>query len=616
MCGIFGTIHYPLADKQAVLRSLAHRGPGEQNILEAGPVTWFHTRLAIQDLSESGRQPMRHGNVYITFNGEIYNHQELRDKYGLRHPSHSDTLTLLLLYERLGMDMLQELDGMFALGIYDASAGKVYLTRDRAGKKPLYLWRQGPSFAFSSELGALREAVPLELEEGALSAYLYLGYHFGKATPYKGVVEVEAGTWMAIDLGSGLTETRRWFDITRFYREQNPIGEAEALAGVEERLRKAVKRRIDSSDLEVGAFLSGGIDSGLITALAAEYSRNLRTFTVKLPGAYDESALAAQVAERYDTRHTTISISFDGLRDDFAGIVSRYGEPFFDSSAIPSYYVSREAKRHITVVLNGDGADELFGGYRRYLPFRYVDFFSLPSWERKLARGFSALLPPAHEKQSRYNYLYRLLRFASCDNLPDMYASATTDLFVGFTGELIRTPDLGALSEWLAQVRDLPVSPLRKMLAADFGALLPGDLLPKMDIATMACALEGRSPFLGKELLEWAPTLPDNLKLRGTTTKYLLRRLAAKYLPPDLPGQPKRGFEIPLKHWMDTELKDLCHAYLSAPGALYPSLVRPAFVRDLLDRKVPVSDEKRAKMLYTLLCLEVWYREVFRKSPA
>lgn len=614
MCGIFGTINYPVADKQGVLRSLAHRGPDEQNFLEAGPVTWYHTRLAIQDLSPSGRQPMQHGSVYITFNGEIYNHANLREKYGLRHNSHSDTVTLLLLYERLGMGMLEEVDGMFALGIYDANRGKVWLARDRAGKKPLYLWREDNRMAFSSELGALHRALSLSLDESAVSEFLYLGYYTGRGTPYKNVMEVEAGTCVEIDLGTGHLRSERWFDITRFYRTETPMTEDEALDGLETRLKSTVQRRIDSSDLEVGAFLSGGIDSGLVTALASGYCGDLRTFTVRLPGAYDESALAAQVAERYGTRHTTIDISFDNLRDDFTRILAGYGEPFFDSSAIPSYYVSAAAKSHITVVLNGDGADELFGGYRRYLPFRYADFFSLPPWQKRLAGLASRWLPAAHDKQSAYSHINRLLRFASFGNLTDMYASATTDLFVGFAHELTRPPRLEALESWLTHVAGLPVSPVRKMLAADFGALLPGDLLPKMDIATMAHALEGRSPFLGKELLEWAPTLPDQFRLRGTTTKYLLRKLSERYLPPDLPGQPKRGFEIPLRHWMDTELKDLCRAHLEAPGALYPAYVRPAFVKDLLDRKVKVSDEKRAKMLYALLCLEVWYREVYRKT--
>lgn len=611
MCGIFGSINYRVEDKESVLAALAHRGPDEQNMRESGPVTWYHTRLSIQDLSPAGRQPMLHGQTMITFNGEIYNHWELREKYGLRHPSRSDTMTLLLLYERLGMEMLSELDGMFALGIYDASKGKVHLARDRAGEKPLYLWCSGNSMVFASELNVLRKVLPLEPNEGALAGYLYLGYHFGAATPYRDVTEVGAGTVLEIDIAGGASpKTRRWFDVTRYYKEKSRVTEAEALGILDEGLRTSVQRRVDSSDLEVGSFLSGGIDSGLVTALAAGCSPNLRTFTVKLPGAYDESALAAQVAGRYGTRHTTLSISFDGLRDDFVRIVSAYGEPFFDSSAIPSYYVSQEARKHITVVLNGDGADELFGGYRRYLPFRYVDFFHLPSWQRRMAAGLFSLLPPAHEKKHRYSFLYRLTQLASFSNLRDIYASATTDLFIGDV--LTVVPDTAALEGWLAQLAALPLTPLQRLQAADFGALLPGDLLPKMDIATMAHGLEGRSPFLAKDLLEWAPGLPDGLKLRGTRTKPLLRSLAARYLPPDLPSQPKRGFEVPLKTWMDRELKELSRDYLSAKGALYPAFIRPSFVEDLLSRKAPVSDEKRARMLYALLCFEVWYRHVCR----
>jgi len=610
MCGIFGTINYTVQDKEAVLRSLAHRGPDEQQFLSVGPVEWYHTRLAIQDLSPAGRQPMEHAGVYITFNGEIYNHQELREKYQLKHPSRSDTMTILLLYEKLGMDMLREFDGMFAFGLYDSVKGKVILARDRAGKKPLYLWSGGDSFVFSSELVALRRLLPLSLEESAIASYLYVGYHFGKTTPYRQVTELEHGTFTEIDLKTHQTSVSRWFDITNEYLHETPMSEEEALASLDERLHLSVRRRIDSSDLEVGAFLSGGIDSGLITAIAARYCPQLRTFTVSLPGAYDESALAAQVAGRYQTRHTTIPISFEGLESDFTKIVGAYGEPFFDSSAIPSYYVSREARKYITVVLNGDGADELFGGYRRYLPFRHYDFFAGRPLVKRLARSISSVLPMAHEKMSPYNYAYRLMQFAGYAQLADVYNAATTDLFVGFRGELTQEPDLRALTECLTRINGLPLSPLRKILLADFQALLPGDLLPKMDIATMAHSLEGRSPFLGKELLEFAPGLKDSYKIRGATTKYLLRTLAARYLPKDLIGQPKRGFEVPLKNWMDKELKAMTGDYLlGSAGALYPSFVRPAFVKDLFERKVAVPAEKRAKMLYALLCLEVWHNQ-------
>lgn len=613
MCGIFGTINFRVQDKQAVLKALRHRGPDEQNIVQAGPVEWYHTRLAIQDLSPAGRQPMQHAGVYITFNGEIYNHLELRDRYRLEHPSRSDTMTILLLYEKLGMDMLAEFDGMFAMGIYDGNRGKVYLARDRAGEKPMYIWSDKESLVFSSELNAMRSVLPLRIRENAIAAYLYLGYHHGSNTPYRDVMEVEPGTFLEIEPTTGERQSKRWFDISRYYLAETPMDEADAMRELEERLHLSVRRRIDSSDLEVGAFLSGGIDSGLVTAIAATCTQNLRTFTVKLPGAYDESELAATVADRYRTRHTTIPISFDNLKTDFVHIIAGYGEPFFDSSAIPGYYVSKEAKQHITVVLNGDGADELFGGYRRYVPFRYADFFKQSVLTRRIAGGLAGLLPVANEKKSRYSFLYRLVQFASSGRLTDLYGSATTDLFVGFSRELSHEPDLSTLADTLSAIRGQHLSPLRKMLLADFQILLPGDLLPKMDIATMAFSLEGRSPFLGKEILEFAPGLADMYKIKGVTTKYLLRKLAEKYLPAVLINQPKRGFEVPLKRWMDEELRELAGDYLSgSAGALYPEYLRVGFVRDLLDRRVAVSDEKRARMLYALLCLEVWHRDVYK----
>ncbi|TDX00046.1 asparagine synthase (glutamine-hydrolyzing) [Dinghuibacter silviterrae] len=613
MCGIFGTIHFQAPQPGVVLSALAHRGPDEQNHLAGERVSLYHTRLAIQDLTPSGRQPMQHNGVYITFNGEIYNHWELRKKYGLSSASRSDTMTLLLLYEALGTAMFETIDGMFALAIHDTANGKLLLARDRAGKKPLYLWSRGRSLAFSSELNALKDVVRPSLDEASIADYLYLGYHFRAATPYREIEELEAGTFLEVDLDTLDRKKVRWFDIADAYSRPLDLTPEEALAGLDERLHLAVQRRIDSSDLEVGSFLSGGIDSGLVTAIASAYTKDLKTFTVKMPGAYDESVLAQSVAEKYGTRHTTIEISFDGLRDDFTRIVSNYGEPFFDSSAIPSYYVSQEARKHITVVLNGDGADELFGGYRRYMPFRYYDFFGRKGPVSWFARTAGNLLPPGHRKQDVYTYVYRLLKFAGYKELTDIYGGATTDLFTGYKNEFETPPRLQGLTELLDRVSRLPVSSLSKILIADFDTILFSDLLVKMDIATMAHSLEGRSPFLSKELLEFAPTLKDGYKIRGRRSKVLLRSLAGRYLPEALIDQPKRGFEIPLKDWMNGVLGEMTEDYLfGSAGALYPTLIRKSFVTDVFKRKVNLSEERRAKMLYALLCLEVWYKRVYQ----
>ncbi|WP_407426256.1 asparagine synthase (glutamine-hydrolyzing) [Arcticibacter sp.] len=607
MCGIFGTLNHQTTDSHLILNGLYHRGPDEQNKLEIDNLQMFHTRLAIQDLSPMGAQPMCHNGLYIVFNGEIYNHNELRAKYGLQAFSHSDTLTILLLFEILGMKMLDEFDGMFAFALYDSVHRQLYLARDRAGKKPLYLYKRLDTLAFSSELKTIYKVLRPQIDYNSIADYLYLGYHYRKSTPYKDITEVENGSYLKIDTQTFESSVTKWFDISDYYKNENHLSYQDAIRGVDERLQLGIKRRIYSSDLDVGSFLSGGIDSGLVTAIASGYSSRLKTFTVRMEGAYDESCLAREVSEKYNTNHTVVDISFSDLRNDIESILINYGEPYCDNSAIPSYYVAKAAKKHITVVLNGDGADELFGGYRRYVPFKHINFFNRSDLSRGLSNGLLQLLPLANEKMSNYNYLYRLLKFGSFKNSLQMYSSASSDMMVGFESEFIRRPPLSDISTDLLRITGLPISSLKKLLLMDFQTILFSGLLPKMDIATMAHSLEGRSPFLSKDILEFAPSICDDFKIRNIRTKSLLRDLAKKYLPKSLINQPKRGFEVPLKGWMDNELKDIVHSYLRSPGALYPEFISRSFVEKLVDRKVKISDEKRAKILFCIFSLEVWH---------
>lgn len=615
MCGIFGTVNYSIkTDQEIIFRELFHRGPNQQNFIASRNVELFHTRLAIQDLSANGCQPMRHNGLIITFNGEIYNHSELRRKYNLDHSSRSDTMTILLMYEKLGINMLQEFDGMFAFCLYDTKIEKIFLARDRAGKKPLYIWQKDSSLVFSSELNVLHQITQPEINKEAINDYLYLGFHFKQQTPYKEVWELEDGCFFEFDLTSLKQNTERWFNISAFYTKKLHLTEAEALNQLDAKLNHSVKCRLESSDVEVGSFLSGGIDSGLVTAIASKYKNKLKTYTVRFPGAYDESSLALLVAQRYDTIHTSIDISFDRLKLDFERIISNYGEPFCDDSAIPSYYVSEAAKKHITVVLNGDGGDELFGGYRRYVPFRHYNFFSSNKYLARIVGTMSALLPVAHKRKGLYNYLYRLLDFASYNDLVKMYTAATSDLFVGYEDAFITPPGLKELRRMLNDIKLLPISGLQKLLLADFNAILFGVLLPKMDIATMAHSVEGRSPFLGKDILEFAPSISDKYKVNGFTTKYLLRKLAVKYLPDEVVHQPKRGFEVPLKSWIDSDLKDILNDYLFSANPIYVEFIDKKFVRQIYNRTVTLSDEKRAKVLYSILCLEVWHKQLANKK--
>ena len=612
MCGIAGAINAGFSYEN-VIQSLGHRGPDEQNGYKNNNVDFFHLRLSILDIA-CGKQPMHLGEKYtIIFNGEIYNHAEIRKQFNITGNTSSDTETLLLLYDRFGTDFLQYLDGMFAFVIHDKIKNQLFIARDRAGEKPFYYYFDHKKFVFASELNCLKNMVTLEIENANFFQYLRLGSFYRQFTPYKNVTELKAGSFLTIDCTTLLINETRWWNINDYYRKERKDTFEDSLEKTNSFLHKAVKRRLESSDLEVGSFLSGGIDSGLVTAIANEYNKNLKTFTVSFDGEYDEAPLAKLVSEKYNTKHTEIKISFANLKSDLEKIMCNYGEPFFDSSAIPSYYVSREAKKYVTVILNGDGADELFGGYRRYVPFAQCDFFKKNFLVKKGASFFKNALPSSNNKKSLYNYLYRLASLASNSDL-EIYLSAGVDIFEDYQQHIIDPgfDYLEPIRKDFDKIANSSLSGLKKIMNLDFNTNLFSDLLVKMDIATMANSQEGRSPFLSKELLEYIPSLPDNYKIKGKTTKFMLRQLATKYLPELLINQPKRGFEIPLKKWIDSELKEPVFDYLSSSNNFYSNFVQPQFVKDLLIGKIKIADEKRAKILWTLLSLEVWYKKVYQ----
>jgi len=613
MCGIAGSVNYPL-DIPLLTKDLFHRGPDDQTTFRDDNLILHHHRLAILDIS-GGRQPMHFEHLTIIFNGQVYNHHEVREKYQLKCTTNSDTETILQSYARVGPACLRDFDGMFAFAIYDRNKKELFIARDRAGKKPLYYFSNEQKVVFSSELNAIRHQVAdLTIDEKNLQQYVRMGYFYKSATPYKNVWELPAGSYALVSLSNPKVQVRRWWDINEFYLRRNADDADTAFQKVDQYLQKAVKNRVESSDLEVGSFLSGGIDSGIVTAMAKNYNKTLKTFTVSFKGEYDEAPLAKLVADKYHTSHHEINISFDNLLADVETILSNYGEPFFDSSAIPSYYVSREAKKHLTVILNGDGGDEIFGGYRRYVPFAKYDFFRPGLLVKNIASAANAVLPVSHDKKSKYNYIYRLADLARKSGL-HTYLSATIDSFEGLEKYLSADEDiLTQVNHDFEEISKANLTGLQKLMNLDFDNILGGNLLVKMDIATMAHSLEGRSPLLSKELLEYVPGLQDSLKIRGSQTKYLLRKLAEKYLPAELIHQPKRGFEIPLKKWIDGELKDLIASYILNSNAYCRNFVEAYFIDKLWQREIKVGDEKRAKVIWTLFALEVWYKKCYLKN--
>ncbi len=611
MCGIAGSVNFKLS-YDIIKGTMLHRGPDEQNAIIADNVDFFHLRLSILDIS-GGKQPMTlEGRYFIIFNGEIYNHNELRKKFDLKCSTNSDTETLLLLFQKFGEKCLDHLDGMFAFAIYDNVEKKIFLARDRAGKKPLYIYSKDETIVFASELNCLKGLLPLEIEQKNIYQYMRLGVFYKNLTPYKNVNELEPGTFAFINCQTLEIKKTKWWDIHNFYLQNSSDNLSQAIEKTDQLLIESVKRRISSSDLEVGCFLSGGIDSGLVTSIASSFTSRLKTMTVSFDGEYDEAPLAKLVAEKYNTDHTEIKISFDQLKNDIEQIISNYGEPFYDSSAIPSFYVSQAAKKRVTVILNGDGADELFAGYRRYVPFNKYDFFKKNFLVNNAGSFLKNILPASNDKKSKYNYLYRLLTFASKKDL-DIYLSAGVDIIEDYEKNLLAdgVNYLKEMKEGFDRINNAPLSGLKKIMNLDFENNFSSQMLAKIDIATMSHSLEGRSPFLSKELLAYAPTLSDSLKINGVTTKYLLRQLATKYLPESLINQPKRGFEIPLKSWVNGQLSDMIHDYVGAPNAFNRNIINPKFTGQLLNQKIKIPAEKRAKLLWTLFCLEVWYKKVY-----
>jgi asparagine synthase (glutamine-hydrolysing) len=564
MCGIAG-FNFKI-DKEAVFNALHHRGPDERGEFSDEFFSFFHTRLSIRDIS-NGHQPFRFNEYVIIFNGEIYNHLALRDELKeFNFKTNSDTETLLYLYIKYKEKMFEKIDGMFAFAIYNTKTKKLFLARDRAGKKPLFIYKKGQKFAFASEINVFK-FLNLSIDEEDIKFFLTFGFC---ESGFKEIKEFPAGSFGILDKE---LKIKSYFDIN--FCKKYSFKESVSLA--DELLEKSVKNRLFSSDVEVGAFLSGGIDSSLIVAKASEFKK-LKTFTVRFDGSYDESTLAKKVAEKYNTEHYTIDIDIDLTK--IKKIISSYGKPFFDSSAIPSYFVSKKAREYVKVVLNGDGADELFAGYRRYVPlFYHLD---------KIAKFLPNIT--GYDRGIRY-FLDRLIR-ASKASGGKWYNILLNDLF-WIDGVKVKKFD--------EFVRSLKLNNFNKLLFLDFKYNLDKDLLMKMDIATMQNSLEARSPFLSKYFLETAFCMDG--KIRAFKTKAILRELAKKYLPNEIVYAKKRGFEVPLKRWMFEDLRDVVFDTL-----------KQGFYKNFIDIDIEkLKGDRGAKVLYLLFSLEVWY-ENYKKS--
>jgi asparagine synthase (glutamine-hydrolysing) len=595
MCGIYGMVGES-GEKQekllSVRRLIGHRGPDAFHHLQldGGNVLLAHARLAILDVSEKGNQPMVDddtGNV-IVLNGEIYNFLELRkdlEARGCRFTSHSDTEVLLKGYAAWGREVLQRLTGMFAFGLWDRAKRELFIARDRMGEKPLY-YAEGPggSFAFSSELKPLLldSRASRDINGEALAHYIAYGYTATGSAIVNGVKKLPPAHWIAVRDGQ-VRETAEYWKLERFFQEKRAYRSfEEALECASETVERATRGQL-VSDVPLGAFLSGGVDSGIVTAAMKRAAADVRTFSAGFDEPeFDERREAQRASEAIGTRHTPFSLG----QPSFGDILAPYracDEPFADTSAVPTYYLAKLTRANVTVCLSGDGGDELFGGYPTYLADKlYWATRLLPRSLFTAAGAVAASLPSRHGK---VGLDYKLKAFLQGAALPFEGAHcAWRRLFSPSGCRAILSDDLAGLVEgrrpeaatqkYWNQLPDAHY--LDRAMYVDMKTWLVDDVLFKVDRMTMAHALESRAPFLDHRLVEFAASLPVDYKIRGVTTKYILKELAARRYGLDYRGSRKKGFNAPVSRWIVHHLEEV-RSYLMDSG-----LFRAAGVTDLL----------------------------------
>jgi len=608
MCGIAG-IYNPNGAKVESLKlmtnAMAHRGPDAVGFQTHNHLGLAHRRLSIIDLSSASHQPMRSAceRYFMAFNGEVYNHKEIAKELGGQMKTTSDTEVVLEAFAKWGPKMVKKLNGMFAIAILDTVENKFYFFRDRLGIKPLFVYRKNKILAFASELKAivaLKNEVQLSVNREAIPAFLNLGYIPQPLTIYNEVEKFPSGYWAVFD-GENFNKTCYW-NANEKVSSTIISNENEAKEQLEQLLKNAVSRRL-MSDVPFGTFLSGGVDSSLVTALAQHStSEKLKTFSIGFDDPkHNEAGFARQVAKHLDTEHYEYILTEKDAIELVTEILPQYDEPYADSSAIPTMLVSKMARQEVTMTLSGDGGDELFMGYGAY------------NWSERLHNPvIKALRQPIGIALSfgddRYKRISKLFDFSSSDFLPAHIFSQEQYMFSNkeIDGLLINTPFK------VFQFSELETHKNRELSASETQALfdlhyyLKDDLLTKVDRASMRYSLETRVPLLDHTVVEFALNLDKNLKNKNGTAKYLLKEVLYNYVPKEIFDRPKWGFSIPLARWLQTELSFLINENLNKKNVEDKGLVKWTKVEVLL-RKFRSGQTHLYNRIWLLILLHQWF---------
>ena len=616
MCGICGIVKFNSEmtvrniEIDQMINQLMHRGPDATGSWLGGRVGLGHTRLSIIDLSKAANQPMSNedGSVWITYNGEVYNFQELRKNLelkGHRFKSRSDTEVIIHLYEEEGIECVNHLRGMFAFAIWDEVQQNFLLVRDRLGQKPIYYYVDGEKLLFASEIkGILASGLVVGSPDyGALYDYICLGYVPHPKTGFTDIKKLPPGHRLTVR--NSVVKLEPYWSPTRVPRQSKMLDEGKVNQRLIDILEEAIRIRM-VSDVPLGVLLSGGIDSNTVVAIISKFSGQIKTYTVGFEDElYDERTEARLIAEQLGTDHHEMVVKPDVTRL-LPILVRAYDEPFADPSAIPSYYVAQMSRRHVKVVLNGDGGDENFAGYGEYLqglvgtwlktvPNCAGVFLSRILNQKRAgkAKSLSQVLTLSGSSPAR---IFSHLRLITPLTVLGALLNPEFDELVG---------NINPASHLLQYYESIDGGDIvNTMLAVDRGTFLPDDLLFKTDIATMSHGLEARSPFLDHQLVEFVAGLPGNLKLRGWKKKYILKEAMKDILPAQVLKRRKRGFDVPVSRWLKNELREVCQDIFSSSG-----LITEIFQRNKLEEMFEdhVADRKDwGRFFWMILMLDLW----------
>lgn len=629
MCGIVGYLNLndsPLDPSEELIGSMchtiAHRGPDEEGQKIIGPVALGMTRLSIIDLT-TGQQPITNedGSTWIVFNGEIYNYQDLQKLVvakGHQLKTTSDTEVIVHLYEEYGVDCLQHLEGMFAFAIWDSKLQRLFIARDRMGEKPLHFCVFDGQFIFGSELKGIlchpKARSRMGLDPVALQKYLALEYVPAPQTIFQGIEKLMPGHFLLVQ--GGQVKVQQYWEP----KPGEPVGsEDEAVERLLNLLRKSIRGRL-IADVPLGVFLSGGIDSSAIAALAGqERSERLKTFSIGFSDAsFDESEYAKKVADHLGTDHQMAVFSPDLARQTLEELWEFLDEPLADGSIVPTYFLSKMTKQHVKVALAGEGGDELFGGYPTYQAHKWADIWtSVPKPLRKgVLEPAIRSLPVSHNNLS---FDYKAKRFIkSVDEAPVTRHLRWMGAIPLAEHQQLLRPELVSLStedelyprRIISNGQNGHNDVVSTIMKLDLNTYLPDDLLVKSDRASMAASLEVRLPFLAWPLIEFALALPPDLKVRGRTTKYLLKKAVTPYLPPEIMKRPKKGFGIPVAKWLRSDFKSMVDELLAPDFVKQQGIFNVDYLLKLrLEHENGQVD--RRKELWTLFMFQWWWRKFF-----